>query len=403
MFLYHLLPPRAASTQAKSRLDALPKNYSGIAAYNVEMDDFDGSCDGAKKFERLGVIREQIANAKEPTSFTYALRWVCAISETIIIEVLAVAGPPQKKKAKHRSGSSSAHCKHGGGITDVGGVAVGPGGEGGSKGPIIVVGIVLLLLVGGLIYFVTSSGGDSDVTGGEDAGGFGGSGTDGGVSGGSPPSELPRKPQMKLERKRQLWNELATLLNAEGPARKTAEQWQLFWRKEISLSDRDAAAVSASQSTGGGGLPGLRGHILQLVGTSMLTGVHIKLVCTFGMTGVLESQIPPDKMCDFIFYTHMYYDTKRKAIIFEYGDTAGSQFTNAAKSYTSTTFGASLAVSLRPAYPPAEKDNIKKAMENLMNDKIMHFGTLNVDVRDYNAAKSGGLQYLKASTSQQLL
>ncbi|XP_049527406.1 uncharacterized protein LOC125947101 [Dermacentor silvarum] len=121
----------------------------------------------------------------------------------------------------------------------------------------------------------------------------------------------------------------------------------------------------------------------------------IKLVCTFGMTGVLESQIPPDKMCDFIFYTHMYYDTKRKAIIFEYGDTAGSQFTNAAKSYTSTTFGASLAVSLRPAYPPAEKDNIKKAMENLMNDKIMHFGTLNVDVRDYNAAKSGGLQYLK--------
>ncbi|XP_049526528.1 uncharacterized protein LOC125946714 [Dermacentor silvarum] len=53
-------------TRAKSRLDALPKNYSGIAAYNVEMDDFDGSCDGAKKFERLGVIREQIANAKEP-------------------------------------------------------------------------------------------------------------------------------------------------------------------------------------------------------------------------------------------------------------------------------------------------------------------------------------------------
>ncbi|KAH7973691.1 hypothetical protein HPB49_004013 [Dermacentor silvarum] len=74
-------------------------------------------------------------------------------------------------------------------------------------------------------------------------------------------------------RKQALWSELAALLNAEGPAVKTAEQWQGYWRKEIFLSRKDAATASASQSgTGGGHLPGLRGRIIQLVGTSTATG-----------------------------------------------------------------------------------------------------------------------------------
>ncbi|XP_070382835.1 uncharacterized protein [Dermacentor albipictus] len=81
-------------------------------------------------------------------------------------------------------------------------------------------------------------------------------------------------PECTVERRRQLWSELAALLNTEGPAAKTAEQWQVFWRKEVYLSRRDAATASASQSgTGGGRLPGLRGRIIALVGTSTVTGV----------------------------------------------------------------------------------------------------------------------------------
>ncbi|XP_070377348.1 uncharacterized protein [Dermacentor albipictus] len=48
--------------KAKSRLEVLPKNYSGIAAYNVEMDDFDGTCN-AQKFARLKAIRDEIEAA----------------------------------------------------------------------------------------------------------------------------------------------------------------------------------------------------------------------------------------------------------------------------------------------------------------------------------------------------
>ncbi|KAH7958834.1 hypothetical protein HPB49_005684 [Dermacentor silvarum] len=73
--------------------------------------------------------------------------------------------------------------------------------------------------------------------------------------------------QKIAERRQALWSELAALLNVEGPAIKTAEQWQGYWRKEVFLSRKDAAAVSASQSGTGGG------RIIQLLGTSTATGV----------------------------------------------------------------------------------------------------------------------------------
>ncbi|XP_075554116.1 uncharacterized protein LOC142587112 [Dermacentor variabilis] len=52
-------------TKAQSRIDVLPKNYSGIAAYNIEMDDFGGACDGSM-FARLNAIRGQIEAARKP-------------------------------------------------------------------------------------------------------------------------------------------------------------------------------------------------------------------------------------------------------------------------------------------------------------------------------------------------
>ncbi|XP_075556769.1 uncharacterized protein LOC142588834 [Dermacentor variabilis] len=142
----------------------------------------------------------------------------------------------------------------------------------------------------------------------------------------------------------------------------------------------------ATKSGGGGG------------GGEGSTQPYLKLTCTFGPTGVLAIQLPPDKLCDFIFYTHMIYDIKTRAIGPQYGLTAFSLFFKASNSYNFTTFGVSLAVSLMPAFPPDEEVNIQHALTDLFREKVMHFGALDVDVSDYPVAKSGGLQYLKAST-----
>ncbi|XP_054928162.1 uncharacterized protein [Dermacentor andersoni] len=129
---------------------------------------------------------------------------------------------------------------------------------------------------------------------------------------------------------------------------------------------------------------------------------NIKLTCTFGRSGVLETQLPPDKMCDYIFYTHIYYNVRLKKIRPIYGAFAITAFINAVGSYSTTTFGYSFALSLMPAFPPDHKDALKEVLESQFGYGFQHFAALDVDVRDYPSAKSGGLQYLKASTSQQL-
>ncbi|XP_050023904.2 uncharacterized protein [Dermacentor andersoni] len=80
-------------------------------------------------------------------------------------------------------------------------------------------------------------------------------------------SRVP-SPEATMERKRELWEEIAALLNAEGPARKSLRKWQAFWRKEVFLSRRDAA-----ETRSGGRLSGVRGRIMQLVGPATVTGL----------------------------------------------------------------------------------------------------------------------------------
>ncbi|XP_070378182.1 uncharacterized protein [Dermacentor albipictus] len=81
-------------------------------------------------------------------------------------------------------------------------------------------------------------------------------------------------PMLTVARRSELWNELAALLNMEGPAVKTAAQWRQYWKKETYSSRHDAAVLSAEQQgTGGGRLQGLCGRILTLVGRSSATGV----------------------------------------------------------------------------------------------------------------------------------
>nr|XP_037279729.1 uncharacterized protein LOC119172683 [Rhipicephalus microplus] len=57
--------------------------------------------------------------------------------------------------------------------------------------------------------------------------------------------------------RRRLWQELSDALNLEGPAQKSVDDWQAWWRR----------------GTGGGRLPGFRGRVLQLTGLARFGGV----------------------------------------------------------------------------------------------------------------------------------
>lgn len=121
----------------------------------------------------------------------------------------------------------------------------------------------------------------------------------------------------------------------------------------------------------------------------------IVLTCTYGMTGVLETQLPPDGVCDLIFYTHVYFDTKEKKFDPLYGQTAYKVFTAAAAKYKHTTFGLSMALGTLPTVVKDHKSDVMAAMNDAMKkDNIVHFGMLEVDVRDYAKVSSSGLQFL---------
>ncbi|XP_075739792.1 uncharacterized protein LOC142785238 isoform X1 [Rhipicephalus microplus] len=74
--------------------------------------------------------------------------------------------------------------------------------------------------------------------------------------------------------RRRLWQELSDALNLEGPAQKSADDWQACWRRQVHEARRDAAAIKEAQTgTGGGRLPGFRGRVLQLTGLARFGGV----------------------------------------------------------------------------------------------------------------------------------
>nr|XP_054920781.1 uncharacterized protein LOC126518091 isoform X3 [Dermacentor andersoni] len=106
-------------------------------------------------------------------------------------------------------------------------------------------------------------------------------------------SRVP-SPEATVERKRELWEEIAALLNAEGPARKSLRKWQAFWRKEVFLSRRDAA-----ETRSGGRLSGVRGRIMQLVGPATVTGL-----CEQRRSQPLDEQLAVD-----VFVARLLEDT----------------------------------------------------------------------------------------------
>ncbi|KAH7938311.1 hypothetical protein HPB49_022434 [Dermacentor silvarum] len=78
-------------------------------------------------------------------------------------------------------------------------------------------------------------------------------------------------PGFSLVDRRQLWQQLADVLNAEGPVVKTVDQWR---KQQVYEARRDATAIAQEQiSTGGGRAPGFRGRVLQLTGAVRFRGV----------------------------------------------------------------------------------------------------------------------------------
>ncbi|KAH7950038.1 hypothetical protein HPB49_018918 [Dermacentor silvarum] len=83
-------------------------------------------------------------------------------------------------------------------------------------------------------------------------------------------SSCAPSPELIAARKDDMWKDVVSLLNNEGPAVKTINRWRAFWNKET----HDAAVhVAEHRGTGGGKLPGLRGRILSLEGVASAIGV----------------------------------------------------------------------------------------------------------------------------------
>lgn len=80
-------------------------------------------------------------------------------------------------------------------------------------------------------------------------------------------------PELTVDERQRLWRQLAAKTNAEGPLSKTANQWQLWWRKQVHDARHRAAAVQDNERiTGFCYLSKWRQRILNLVGRLPHTG-----------------------------------------------------------------------------------------------------------------------------------
>ncbi|XP_065298223.2 uncharacterized protein [Dermacentor albipictus] len=117
--------------------------------------------------------------------------------------------------------------------------------------------------------------------------------------------------------------------------------------------------------------------------------------CTYAELGVLNIMVPPDGVCDIIFYSHVYYDEYTKSILPQYSLTAYEVILNKTKKYKSTQFGTSMATGNINQSVVYDKANVVKALEALFQKGLVHFGMLNVyNLQDYDALKYGDFKYL---------
>ncbi|KAH6932729.1 hypothetical protein HPB50_009050 [Hyalomma asiaticum] len=83
----------------------------------------------------------------------------------------------------------------------------------------------------------------------------------------------PLGPSFTAADRRMLWESLQAVLNAEGPAQKTVQEWQAFWRKERFTAENILTEMRDQQrGTGGGQLSGFYGRVLEIIGRSRADG-----------------------------------------------------------------------------------------------------------------------------------
>ncbi|XP_054919610.1 uncharacterized protein [Dermacentor andersoni] len=73
-------------------------------------------------------------------------------------------------------------------------------------------------------------------------------------------------PRMTAARKNELWEEVAAVLNAQGPAVKATSRWRNHWAKMAHKAKKEAArAASEKRATGGGKVGGVDGRVLDVL------------------------------------------------------------------------------------------------------------------------------------------
>ncbi|XP_077503340.1 uncharacterized protein LOC144113857 [Amblyomma americanum] len=75
-------------------------------------------------------------------------------------------------------------------------------------------------------------------------------------------------------RRRELWQQLAALLNAAGPVAKSVLRWRHTWQVWCTrCKKQEAQFLAAGRGTGGGRLPGLAGSVCKLRSPGLVLGV----------------------------------------------------------------------------------------------------------------------------------
>ncbi|KAL1425900.1 hypothetical protein MTO96_018736 [Rhipicephalus appendiculatus] len=119
------------------------------------------------------------------------------------------------------------------------------------------------------------------------------------------------------------------------------------------------------------------------------------LVCSYGESGVVKTMVPSDGLCDVIFYTDVTYDNDAEAIVSRDGGPAFDVLKSAAKQYTRTSFGTSMATGAIADTVKEKKSELMAAMGDIFAAKLTHFGMLNVEnIEDYDKLKDADLQYI---------
>ncbi|KAH7942347.1 hypothetical protein HPB49_023212 [Dermacentor silvarum] len=100
-----------------------------------------------------------------------------------------------------------------------------------------------------------------------------------------------------------------------------------------------------------------------------------EIICTLGGIAATIMKFPPDSLCDYIFYTHVFVNPNYSELQSTTGNTSFSVFVKKILSYTHTTGGLSFDIQVAD---PKLLQNIESTRLDLFNKKVKHYGVLNI-------------------------